>query len=338
MLQDSIITTQHVAAGPDSAVYKPARPQTPYQVLRLLPKDATPAQQDSAIQAWFQPGEIHYSERPDTLHIPGHGIGRNPKDVKIGLYYQDNFFSDDTLYHAELPYGLDGVAGEPIPSTVYNSSVISMLITLCLIINLPAYTVSRNHIARELHAFFKPSSTEAMPHVTSMENLAMVFFCMQTCLLFGLMFYFYAIEHVSTTFTVSDEHLLIPIFVGVMTSYFLLKSFVYWIVNGTFFDSKRNKQLLRFNIMLIALEGLLVYPAVLSYYYVGVPLQNVMLYLLFAVVFVKIACFYKCFSIFFNQKSLYLQIILYFCALEITPLFALWGGLQVLSKAMEINY
>ena len=31
------------------------KPRHPYQVLRTLPKDATPAQQDSAIQATFQP-------------------------------------------------------------------------------------------------------------------------------------------------------------------------------------------------------------------------------------------------------------------------------------------
>ena len=66
---------------------------TPYQVLRLLPKDATPAQQDSAIQAWFQPGEVHYSNQPDTLHLPGHGIGRSLKDVNLPQYYRENFFS-----------------------------------------------------------------------------------------------------------------------------------------------------------------------------------------------------------------------------------------------------
>ena len=67
----------------ETLVKKPARPQTPYQVLRLLPKDATPAQQDSAIQAWFEPGEIHYSERPDTLHLPGQEIPRDLKTVNI---------------------------------------------------------------------------------------------------------------------------------------------------------------------------------------------------------------------------------------------------------------
>ena len=62
LAQDSIqvISSAPVVSG-DTAVSHHTRPQTPYQVLRLLPKDATPAQQDSAIQAWFEPGEIHYS-------------------------------------------------------------------------------------------------------------------------------------------------------------------------------------------------------------------------------------------------------------------------------------
>ena len=47
--------TTIVIVAIDTMTSRPARPQTPYQVLRLLPKDATPAQQDSAIQAWFEP-------------------------------------------------------------------------------------------------------------------------------------------------------------------------------------------------------------------------------------------------------------------------------------------
>ena len=120
-LQDSIIS-EHVvtAAVPDSFVQRPARPQTPYQVLRMLPKDATPAQQDSAIQAWFQPGEIHYSNQPDTLHLPGHNAGRNLKDVSLPTYYRETFFAKDTLLHPELTGGRFGVASDPVPSTMRN--------------------------------------------------------------------------------------------------------------------------------------------------------------------------------------------------------------------------
>ena len=92
MQQDSIIVDHISTASFDTVSTQPARPQTPYQVLRLLPKDATPAQQDSAIQAWFQPGEIHYSEQPDTLHLPGHEIPRDLKDVNLPQDYRESFF------------------------------------------------------------------------------------------------------------------------------------------------------------------------------------------------------------------------------------------------------
>ena len=78
--------------GGDSAVTT-YRPLTPAQVLKWLPRDATPAQQDSVIQAHFKPCEIHWSERPDTLHLPGHDRGHNMLDVDIPQYYREGFSS-----------------------------------------------------------------------------------------------------------------------------------------------------------------------------------------------------------------------------------------------------
>ena len=69
----------------------------------MLPKDATPAQQDSAIRAWFHPGEIHYSDMPDTLHLPGHGVGRNLKEVNLPQYYRESFYSFNTPDFSSRP-------------------------------------------------------------------------------------------------------------------------------------------------------------------------------------------------------------------------------------------
>ena len=81
-MQDSIYVEPPSIVALELVPQVPAKPQTPYQVLRLLPKDATPAQQDSAIQAWFAPEEIHYSEQPDTLHLPGEGIPRARSSIR----------------------------------------------------------------------------------------------------------------------------------------------------------------------------------------------------------------------------------------------------------------
>ena len=99
--QDSITQAAATLQSADTAHISPA-PRTPYKVLRQLPRDATLAQQDSAIQAAFQPAEIHWSNRPDTLHLPGHDAGHNMQEVEIPQYSRTEFFSKDTLFSHEV--------------------------------------------------------------------------------------------------------------------------------------------------------------------------------------------------------------------------------------------
>ena len=80
---DSIHTEVDAEAGSQQQNYKQNHSSqlTPKQVLSWLPKNATPAQQDSMIRAHIKPSEIHWSEMPDTLHLPGHEAGKSFRDV-----------------------------------------------------------------------------------------------------------------------------------------------------------------------------------------------------------------------------------------------------------------
>ncbi|MBR6129849.1 MAG: DUF4271 domain-containing protein, partial [Bacteroidaceae bacterium] len=61
-------------------------------------------------------------------------------------------------------------------------------------------------------------------------------------------------------------------------------------------------------------------------------------YFVSIVIIAKILTFYKCWSIFFRQKSIFLQIILYLCALEIIPLLSLGGILVLVTDLLKVNY
>ena len=322
----------------DTVAPQPSRPQTPYQVLRLLPKDATPAQQDSAIQAWFQPGEIHYSEQPDTLHLPGHKAGRSLKDVSIPQYYRETFFANDSLYHPEINGGRFGVSGDPIPYAIRNDDVITSLLLVSFVVALMAFAASRNYIARQLKTFFYPQKAGMDATETSGEYRAQFFFLLLTCLLLALFYFLYTQEYVANTFILSDEYLLVPIFFGVFCGYYGLKALFYTGVNMVFFDSKKNEQWLRTTLFLNGAVGIFLFPAVMLLTFFDVSSQTIIFYLIIVLVLVKLLTFYKCSAIFFRQNAFYLQIFLYFCTLEIIPLLALWGGLEVIVNALKINF
>ena len=339
LTKDSILTsapaTDFIA---DTVVRQPAKPQTPYQVLQLLPKDATPEQQDSAIQSWFQPGEIHYSEQPDTLHLPGHDKGHNPREIHIPDYNKERFLADDSLYHPELAHEPYGIAGDPIPYNISNDNVISSLLLGCFVMTLLAFAISKNFVVQQIKDFFYIPRREDIKIPTSSELIALFYFALQTCLLLSMAYFFYVKAHVADTFVFAEEYLFIGLLFIITLGYTILKYPLYTLVNYTFFVGKNNGQWLYTLLLLSAVEGALLFPAVLFQSYFDIPLQNTVFYAVFVLILVKILTFYKCFVIFFRKNGLFLQIILYFCTLEIIPLLALWGGLGIITNALTINY
>jgi hypothetical protein len=135
--QDTIVSQQETpAVKTDSGTTVSAHRITPYQVLRMLPRDATPDQQDSAIQAWFQPSQIRYSNRPDTLHLPGHDVPVDLSVVNIPVYYREAFFAKELAAPESHP-GRYGVAGDPVPYTVRGDNTMTLLLLFCVEKNYP---------------------------------------------------------------------------------------------------------------------------------------------------------------------------------------------------------
>ena len=339
IIGDSIQTTIEATAPETIVEVHPTKPQTPYQVLRLLPKDATPAQQDSAIQAWLEPREIRYSEQPDTLHLPGEGIPKDLKAVNLPQYYRENFFSNDSLYHEELSaQEYYGMAGDPIPYSYANDHLVTSLLIIGFL--LIAFTFSRmsNFIVGQAKNFIRPSKNSLSLSETSGEIYMQIILTGLTCIVYALLYYLYATEFLASTYVTSSEYALLGIFLGVFVVFYLLRFGLYTMVNNLFFDSDRNKKFLTSLLYISSLEGLLLYPALALLAFMHLPAQNAIWYCIIVLILVKIMTFYKSFTIFFKQNDLFLQIFLYFCALEMVPLMTLWGGLSVIVDILKINF
>ena len=198
----------------------------PYQILRTLPKDATPAQQDSAIQAAFQPGEIHYSSRPDTLRLPGEPLGKSVYEVSIPQYYKETYFTSDSLMHPELNGGRMGIAGDPIPYLVSNDSVMTGVLLAFVILTILVVSRSMRFIVYQFKNFMYPGhSYESIEYKETAGEVNYQFFlCFQTVVLLSLSCYYCLVDSTTETYVVDTYQLLGLFFLSVF-GIFVLKEF-----------------------------------------------------------------------------------------------------------------
>ena len=91
-------------------------------------------------------------------------------------------------------------------------------------------------------------------------------------------------------------------------------------------------------LFIVTVEGALFFPAVLLYGYLELSVENVVIYVAIVLIFVKLLTIYKCYIIFFRRNVVSLQIILYFCALELIPLLVLIGTLGITASSLKINF
>ncbi len=311
-----------------------------YQVLQELPPNATPAQQDSAIQSVFQPEAKSFNTTQDTLFLSAKDSVKDTTDINFSHYYREGFFTNNALLHPELNVERYGVAGDPVPYSIQNDDVITGLLLGCFLLMVFAFSRLHHFILQQAKSFFHIQRSEnvTVTTETSDEFRFQFFMVALTCLLWALLAFFYTQAKVADTFILRSQYQLIAIFFGCFSAYFLLKGMLYPLLNSLFFNRKKNEQWMKSILYLSAMEGIALFPIVMLQSYFGISVQSAIIYAAIVLILVKLLTIYKCFVIFFRQNGAILQIILYFCALEIIPMLALAGFLVMIVDYLKINF
>ena len=265
--------------------------------------------------------------------------GEDLLDVQLPQYYREGFFSKDSLFHPELPGGRFGVAGDPVPYSIHNDSVITSILLAFFILVVIAIANIHEFIVRQFKNFFYiPREGTSEMTETGTELRIQVFMVFLSSLLLSLLFYFYTIHYIGDTFVLESQYHLIAVYLVLMIVYFTAKVILYSVVNSVFFDSKRKQHWFKTLLFISSMEGLILFPAVLLQTYFDMSEKNVILYFTIVLFFVKILTFFKCYVVFFRRNVVKLQIILYFCALEMVPLLAFWGALDYVANSLKIIF
>ena len=186
--------------------------------------------------------------------------------------------------------------------------------------------------------FYTPHEGTTEISETAAEMRFQVFLVLLTCIQLSLLFYVYVTQTVGDVFVLETQYHLIAIFMAMMIGYFLAKWLLYSIVNAVFFDGKRNQQWWKLLLFITSVEGVLLFPAVVLQAYFNLSLHSVEVYVATVLIIVKTLTIYRAYVIFFRQKALKIQIILYLCTLEIVPLLAFWAALVFTANTLKINY
>ena len=257
------------------------------------------------------------------------------QDVHLPLYYRENSFPGDSLFHTELPGKQSGMVGDDVPYSFRGDDVMTALLLLNLVLAVVATSFSRDSIVKQVRSFLYTIRSE---NQETHGSLLLQLLSMQTCLLLAVAYHIYVVHFQQPTFTIDAPYLLVLIYFAVFTAFFLLRITAYSIVNNVFFDSKKNQQWIKGLIFITAMEGVAILPAVILQVYSGLSIQTVVYYFVFILVLAKILTFYKAWLIFFRQISIFLQIILYLCALELIPLLSLWGILASITNVLKVTF
>ena len=258
--------------------------------------------------------------------------------------------SRDSLSRDSVSHGLSakwllseqepvGVMSEPAPYNSGSDGLVSVLVFVGLVAAILSLAVSQNFIGRQIKNFFylENDRTTSVPDTASEigGQIVLVLFC---CILIAVGCYHLSTLGYDNMLWEVPTSALLGLYLVVVVGYFSFKALLYQFVNWVFFDVKKIEQWNKSQLFVTAMLGLAFAPILLLMVYGNVSPQIMLIVALVVAVLAKILTFYKCYLIFFGRIGAFLQIFLYFCALELVPLMGFAAMAVALNNNLKINF
>ena len=188
----------------------------------------------------------------------------------------------------------------------------------CFLILTYALADKGNYLGRMLRVFFMPGDQIQDGVRTARVIYMRLFLLLQTMMSFTLIF-----------FSIEDELQLMPevkihqtmgIMVIVLLSFYWIKQLIFTIVNATLLDRQSRIVWRRSYSQIIEMSGFPAFVLAMVSAFLQVPSGIMFIMVLTIVILSELCLLYKGFYIFYSKRYGILQLIVYFCTLEIMPL------------------
>lgn len=309
------------------------------EIIDALPENATPAQQDSAVQANLPERIQVRSTRPDTLEIPGIPALEPYSLSDVTANYRQNFFDGSPFLHPEVSDARLGIQETPLPYQLRRDDGITAIVLLTFMFLLVTFARSKRFLLkqtkgllyppREYLSLFNDEPGDKQRNISFMVCLTLLTISLQ-------LLYFNKQPTFESIFP-AQPYLTLSVNLLIIVGYYLFKIISYRFINWIFFDKTKNKRWQETYTFVYAMEGFLLFPLLLLTLYFDLNTLHALLYLAFITVITRIILLYETYIIFFPKIYGILHLIMYFCALEITPLLMLCRVLAFINNDFVIK-
>jgi hypothetical protein len=284
--------------------------------------DSTSFAAQVATDTLVQTAEVKYQPAPIVWqdfvegNVDNSLLGRSvfQKDSTSGKIYIDKSVWRDRIAGESQPYLLrtdDGVTG-----------TLLLLFISCLMIAVYAKRYLGNTIK---HFFEKKRHNTIFEDSDDAQMRGRSLLVLQAAVALGILLFNHF--HADTLSSLERIPTLILLGANIAICYILLlgKIFIYNSVNRTLFSPEQRRSWHEGYVLILMCAGLLLMPVAILSLYSQIDVNTQLRFVILIGIFCEILLFYKTFRTFFNNGLGYLHLILYFCALEITPYLILWS-------------
>ncbi len=309
------------------------------RVVRQM-QGCSPSKIDSVIQANLPPRKIRWSQRPDTLCIPGLE-GRLPYTVdSLKWEYDPGFFRNNKLMHPELPALRYGIEPQHLTHTHVQHDLLLSTLILCFAMLSVLMNSTRHFLQTRARDFFYTNNSIDAPQNDrdTVPLICVLATYMLLCAIGALFAMYYATGTQNLVLCSIPRPALLAVYAGCFALMFGSKRLLSGFINWIFFDKNSRRQWrLDYNFLLIV-ESATLLPIVTGGICFALSADTVSLAGLAVVFAVKITLLYKAFQIFLPKIYGIVHLLSYLCALEIMPLLALWVGLHGITEYLTITF
>ncbi|MDR0961814.1 MAG: DUF4271 domain-containing protein [Mediterranea sp.] len=235
-----------------------------------------------------------------------------------------------------IPAAFEGVL---LPFVAKQDDGIALLLLCCFFLS--AFVLSRTHNLMLLSgkSFLTNRERNSIFSDTMTFNARyLLFFTLQLCLFVAIILYLYFSELQSGLPMHAHPYSILASYTTICGVFVFLKWLLYRFLGWIFFNKNKISIWINSYATLLCYSSLILFPVVLLLIYLGLRQDITVIIGLFLLLVAKILTLYKWKYLFCHNLFDSLSLILYFCALEIAPLYLLYRGVIELNDYLITNF